>query len=123
MTAPAFGRLKRDVANKHRDACDGRVSQKLPRIIRVPLRPDLCVELTGSELDLQVLEQQLEIVWEVRVDDHARGTGCHTNRLSAIAIVIDQNTAAMISSTNRSYVQVKTSASGSNGQYFRLKNR
>jgi len=42
---------------------------------------------------------------------------------SVIAIEADQKTAAMISSTNRSYVQVKISANGSKGQYFLLKNR
>ena len=42
---------------------------------------------------------------------------------AVIAIETDQKTAAMISSTNRSYVHVKMSARSSSGQYFRLKNR
>src|SRR5215212_6485943 len=50
-------------------------------------------------------------------------SGRHSNLFSVTAIVMTQNTVAIMSSTNRSYVQVKIRASGSKGQYFLLKNR
>src|SRR5215211_3861811 len=49
--------------------------------------------------------------------------GRHSSCFSVIRTVMTQNTVAIISSTNKSYVQVKISDSGSKGQDFRLKNR
>src|SRR5687768_15678339 len=52
-----------------------------------------------------------------------QSNGRHSKRTSVHAITNTQNTVAINSNRNRSYVHVKTRARGNNGQYFLLKNR